>query len=137
MRHVASGLVSAVPCEQTCQQVCIILPSLKEKEGEYPFEKIQAMNLIVLSSSEFIKKFNNEPLFAVRVNQQQIKCFVKFELFKRSKFYRNLLRKGVPVFPIDSKKVPHSLQDTLLSYPDYIAHMAQHFLAVTKSGQEQ
>jgi hypothetical protein len=56
---------------------------------------------------------------------------------KNNKFYEGLLKKGVPVFPIDSKKVPFSLQEEIKSYPDYIEFLAGHYLAVAKSGKEQ
>lgn len=60
---------------------------------------------------------NNDNIFQRKVNQQQIKCLIKFELFKAKKFYEGLLKKGVAVFPIDSKKVPFTLQETINSYP--------------------
>ena len=68
------------------------------------------MNLKVWSNADFISKMNNDKVFSLKVFQQQIKCFVKFELMKNNKFYEGLLKKGIPVFPIDSKKVPFSLQ---------------------------
>lgn len=118
--------------------VIIVLPSVKEKEeGEYAFEGIKHMNLKVWSHSAFVDKMNNDKKFSIRVFQQQIKCFIKFELFKSKKYYSGLLKKGVPVFPIDSKKVPFCLQDTISSYPAYIQHLAEHYVAVTRSGAEQ
>ena len=53
---------------------------------------------------------NNDSKFKTKVIQQQIKCLIKFELFKSSKFIKGLLKKGTPIFPIDSKKVPFSLR---------------------------
>ena len=52
---------------------------------------------------------NNDKIFSLKVFQQQIKILVKFELMKNNKFYEGLLKKGIPVFPIDSKKVPSIL----------------------------
>jgi len=68
------------------------------------------LNLKVWSNADFIKKMNNDKIFSTKVYHQQIKCFVRFELMKNNKFYEGLLKKGVPVFPIDSKKVPYCLQ---------------------------
>lgn len=90
-----------------------------------------------MSNSEFAHKFHNDKVFTKRLFQQSIKCFVKFELFKNNKFYEGLLKKGVPVFPIDSKKVPFALQEKFATYEEYIEHMFNHYLCVTKSGKEQ
>lgn len=43
----------------------------------------------------------------------------------------------MPVFPIDAKKVPYALQDTIKDYPQYIEFMSSHYLCVTKAGKEQ
>lgn len=43
----------------------------------------------------------------------------------------------MPVFPIDSKKVPFCLQEDLNSYQDYISFMIQHYITVLRSGQQQ
>ena len=69
------------------------------------------MNLKVWSNRDFMKSMNNDKVFSTKVFQQKIKCFVRFELMRNNKFYEGLLKKGVPVFPIDSKKVPYSLQE--------------------------
>jgi hypothetical protein len=53
-----------------------------------------------------VGKYNNDAIFAKRITQQIAKCYVEFELFKKNPFYRKLLKKGVPIFPIDAKKVP-------------------------------
>jgi hypothetical protein len=56
---------------------------------------------------------------------------------KKSKYYEGLLKKGVPVFPIDSKKVPFCLQQEIANYPGYIEYLARHYVAVTRAGKEQ
>jgi hypothetical protein len=66
-----------------------------------------------------------------------VKCFIRWEKFKNNKFYERLLNNGVPVFPIDAKKVPFALQDTIADYPGYIEFMSSHYLCVTKAGREQ
>lgn len=43
----------------------------------------------------------------------------------------------MPVFPIDSKKVPFALQQQFSTYEQYIQHVCDHYLCVTKSGREQ
>lgn len=56
---------------------------------------------------------------------------------KNNKFYDGLLKKGVAMFPIDSKKVPFSLQEEIKSYPSYIEYMTRHYIAIAKTGTEQ
>ena len=53
---------------------------------------------------------------------------------KNNKFDDGLLKRGVAVFPIDSKKVPFSLEEEVKSYPSYIEYMTKHYIAIAKSG---
>jgi hypothetical protein len=82
-----------------------------------------------------VHKFNSDKIFSKKIFQQSVKCFVKWEKYKNNKFYERLLKNGVPVFPIDAKKVPFLLQDTIHNYPEYIEFMSSHYLCVTKSGK--
>ena len=70
-----------------------------------------------MSHHDFIHKFNNDKMFSKKLFQQESKCFVKWETYKNNKFYEKILKKGIPVFPIDIKKVPFALQDNISSYP--------------------
>ena len=46
-----------------------------------------------------------------------------------------LLKKGIPLLPIDSRKVPFALEKEVGHYAEYIEWMASKFMAVTKTGQ--
>lgn len=126
-----------IPFPQSYMKGLIVLPEVKEKDNEYPFQKINTLNLSVMAFSEFRNKFNNDRVFTKQLLGQTIKCFVKFQLFKNNKYLQKLLRKGVPVFPIDTKKIPFSLQQTVGSYQQYIEYVARQYVAVTKSGRQQ
>lgn len=49
--------------------------------------------------------------------------------------FQNLLKKGIPTFPIDIKKVPFSLSSSITNYPEYIEWMANKYVCIIKSGR--
>lgn len=94
-------------------------------------------NIKLLTLKEFMEKYKSDKIFKKSIIKNLCRIFCQFEIFKASKLLKKLLLSNFPVFPIDTKKVPYTLQSIYESYGEYIEHLQKSCFAVVKNGTEQ
>ncbi len=90
----------------------------------------------ILDLKQFSSKLRTDKKFKKQVIKKTNcnKIFCDMKTFSKSKLVKKLILKQIPIFPIDLKKVPYSLQEQVTSYKNYLKLLISSTFFVTKSG---
>lgn len=107
------------------------------KKDEIEGKEINAADIKIMDLKEFMKKSREDKKFKRDMTKNLARIFCDFRIFTKSKAIKKMIGGNRPVFPIDLKKVPFSVQTELSNYKQYIDYLLGASFAVAKSGKEQ
>ena len=91
----------------------------------------------IMEMKEFVQKNREDKEFKKMMSRKLTRIFCDFKIFRRSKLIRRLIKQNRVVFPIDVRKVPLCLQDSMEQYHEYLSYLLKSTFAIIKNGETQ
>lgn len=104
--HETPVLLKLPHTETECN--CIVLTA---KKDELENKDINAADMKIMDLKEFLTKNKEDKKFKRDITRKLTRIFCDFRIFTKSKVIRKMIGANRPVFPIDMRKVPFSVQD--------------------------
>lgn len=89
----------------------------------------------IMDLKQFITKNKEDKKFKAEISKRLTRIFCDFRIFSKSKVIKRMIANNKPVFPMDIRKVPFSVQEQFNSYKQYVDFLIGAGFAIAKSGK--